>query len=57
MSLPDTDGLEGLLHRFFCEELKLLKDETRMTVLLAVGIGGAFLIAIRYGIHAGYLTP
>ncbi|PDT23905.1 hypothetical protein CO674_10395 [Rhizobium hidalgonense] len=41
----------------FLRRLKLLQDETRKAILLAVGIGGAFLMVIRYGIHSGYLIP
>ncbi|MBY2909894.1 hypothetical protein [Rhizobium leguminosarum] len=36
---------------------KLLQSETRKAIMLAFLIGGAFLIAIRYGIHHGYLSP
>ncbi|MGZ2383938.1 hypothetical protein ACVIDN_005362 [Rhizobium brockwellii] len=36
---------------------KLLQSETRKALMLAFLIGGSFLIAIRYGIHHGYLSP
>lgn len=41
----------------FLWRVKLLESETRKALMLAVLIGGALLIAIRYGIYSGYLLP
>jgi hypothetical protein len=49
--------IRGMPTSPFLWRVKLLESETRKALMLAVLIGGAFLIATRYGIYSGYLLP